>query len=54
MATSDAAGNCDVSPRGDEAGFVLVLDDQHLVIPERPGTNGLTLWTIFWKTRRLG
>lgn len=39
MATSDAAGHCDVSPRGDEAGFVFVLDDQHLIIPERPGNK---------------
>ncbi|GJM79010.1 phosphohydrolase [Paenibacillus sp. HMSSN-139] len=39
MATSDAAGHCDVSPRGDEAGFVLTLDDFHLVIPERPGNK---------------
>ncbi|WP_342435651.1 pyridoxamine 5'-phosphate oxidase family protein [Paenibacillus sp. FSL L8-0436] len=39
MATSDAEGLCDVSPRGDAPGFVLVLDDKHLVIPERPGNR---------------
>jgi uncharacterized protein len=39
MATSDAEGLCDVSPRGDLPGFVLVLDDKHLVIPERPGNR---------------
>lgn len=39
MATSDWMGNCDVSPRGDAAGFVYVLDDNHLVIPERPGNR---------------
>ncbi|GAB6988781.1 pyridoxamine 5'-phosphate oxidase family protein [Paenibacillus pini] len=39
IATSDSSGHCDVSPRGDEAGFVLVLDDKHLVIPERPGNR---------------
>lgn len=39
MATSDAEGLCDVSPRGDAPGFVLVLDDNHLVIPERPGNR---------------
>ncbi|MEK4058599.1 MULTISPECIES: pyridoxamine 5'-phosphate oxidase family protein [Paenibacillus] len=39
MATSDAEGLCDVSPRGDLPGFVLVLDDNHLVIPERPGNR---------------
>jgi uncharacterized protein len=39
LATSDAAGNCDSSPRGDAPGFVYVLDDQHLIIPERPGNK---------------
>jgi PPOX class probable FMN-dependent enzyme len=45
MATSNAAGQCDVSPKGDGPGFVLVLDDTHLVVPDRPGNNridGLT------------
>ncbi len=45
VATSSAAGRCDVSPKGDAAGFVLVLDDRHLVVPDRPGNNridGLT------------
>jgi len=39
VATSDSSGNCDVSPRGDAEGFVLVVDDKHLVIPERPGNR---------------
>jgi hypothetical protein len=39
LATADAAGNCDVSPKGDPAGFVLVLDERHLVIPDRPGNR---------------
>lgn len=37
ISSVDAAGACDVSPRGDAAGFVLVLDEKTLVIPERPG-----------------
>jgi PPOX class probable FMN-dependent enzyme len=41
LATSDAAGRCDVSPKGDGPGFVLVLDDRHLVIPDRPGNRRL-------------
>ncbi len=41
LATSNAAGQCDVSPKGDMPGFVLVLDDQHLVIPDRPGNRRL-------------
>ncbi len=39
IASADAVGNCDVSPRGDAPGFVLVLDDRTLVIPERPGNR---------------
>lgn len=41
MATSGATGQCDVSPKGDAAGFVRVLDDRHLVIPDRPGNKRL-------------
>jgi PPOX class probable FMN-dependent enzyme len=41
LATSNAAGQCDVSPKGDAPGFVLVLDDTHLVIPDRPGNRRL-------------
>ena len=39
MATADADGNCDASPRGDAPGFVVVLDDRRLLIPDRPGNN---------------
>jgi len=39
LSTSDADGSCDSSPRGDAPGFVLVLDDKHLFIPERPGNR---------------
>ncbi|MED0681018.1 pyridoxamine 5'-phosphate oxidase family protein [Aneurinibacillus thermoaerophilus] len=39
LATADHSGLCDVSPRGDVPGFVFVLDEKHLVIPERPGNR---------------
>lgn len=39
LATADAASNCDLSPRGDPAGFVSILDDRTLLIPERPGNR---------------
>ena len=39
LATSDAAGNCDNSPRGDYPGFVRALDRQTLVIPDRLGNR---------------
>ena len=39
VATADADGNCDVSPKGDPAGFTVVLDDSTIAIPERPGNR---------------
>lgn len=39
LATSDGEGSCDVSPRGDPAGFVRILDDATLLVPERPGNR---------------
>ncbi|HMG23181.1 MAG TPA: pyridoxamine 5'-phosphate oxidase family protein [Kofleriaceae bacterium] len=39
IATAGADGTCDVSPKGDPAGFTLVLDDATLAIPERPGNK---------------
>ncbi|MGN9845607.1 pyridoxamine 5'-phosphate oxidase family protein [Nonomuraea sp. H19] len=39
IATSDDEGNCDVSPKGDPAGFVHVIDDTTIAIPDRPGNR---------------
>jgi len=40
IATSDADGNCDASPKGDPAGqLVYVLDDTTIAIGERPGNR---------------
>ncbi|MEV6642097.1 pyridoxamine 5'-phosphate oxidase family protein [Amycolatopsis sp. NPDC051371] len=39
LATSAPDGRCDVSPRGDPAGSVLVLDDRTLVLADRPGNK---------------
>jgi uncharacterized protein len=39
LATAGADGRCDVSPKGDAPGFVKVLDDTHLVVPDRLGNN---------------
>jgi len=36
LATSAADGTCDVSPKGDPAGFTHVLDDTTIAIPEAP------------------
>lgn len=39
LGTVDSEGRTDVSPRGDPPGFVQVLDDSILAIPERPGNK---------------
>jgi uncharacterized protein len=39
ISTADTSGYCDVSPRGDKPGFALVLDEKHIIIPERPGNK---------------
>ncbi len=41
IGTQNMDGKADVSPRGDPAGFVQILDDQTLAIPDRPGNNRL-------------
>ncbi|MEU0155656.1 pyridoxamine 5'-phosphate oxidase family protein [Micromonospora fulviviridis] len=39
VATAGADGSCDVSPKGDPAGFTVVLDETTIAIPERPGNR---------------
>src|SRR5260370_21615555 len=39
LGTAAPDGRCDVSPKGDQPGFVLVEDDTTVVIPDRPGNK---------------
>jgi PPOX class probable FMN-dependent enzyme len=39
IATARPEGGLDVSPRGDPAGFVHVLDERTLLLPDRPGNR---------------
>jgi PPOX class probable FMN-dependent enzyme len=39
IATGRPDGGLDVSPRGDPAGFVRVLDERTLLLPDRPGNR---------------
>ncbi len=41
LGTSNASGRCDVSPKGDYPGFVRVINDKTLAIPDLPGNNRL-------------
>lgn len=41
VATAAADGTCDVSPRGGDPGWVTVLDERRLVLPDAPGNRRL-------------
>jgi len=48
------AGSLDVSPRGDAPGFVQVLDEKTLVIPDRPGNRRLDTLRNILQTSAVG
>ena len=54
LATAGRDGTCDVSPKGDAPGFVRVLDDRHLVIPDRPGNKRFDGLQNIVETGRIG
>ncbi|QTH43873.1 pyridoxamine 5'-phosphate oxidase family protein [Cohnella sp. LGH] len=54
ISTSDNNGLCDVSPRGDAPGFVQILDDKRLVIPERPGNRRIDSMRNILKNPKIG
>ena len=39
MATSSEDGGCDASPKGGKPGFVYILDDRHIIIPDVAGNR---------------
>lgn len=41
IGSCDDKGNGDVTPKGDKPGFVAILDDNTIAIPDRPGNNRL-------------
>jgi PPOX class probable FMN-dependent enzyme len=54
VATYSAAGQCDVSPRGGPPGFVTVLDEGHLAIPDATGNRRLDTLENIVATGRAG
>jgi PPOX class probable FMN-dependent enzyme len=54
LATASKDGRCDVSPKGDAPGFVQVLDDRHLVIPDRPGNKRFDGFRNILETGQIG
>ena len=45
VASATVDGYPDISPKGDPAGFVRVLDEHYLAIPDRPGNNRVDTFT---------
>jgi len=54
IATSGADGRLDVSPKGDPAGFVEVLDPNTLAIPDRPGNRRADTFTNLIANDQIG
>jgi PPOX class probable FMN-dependent enzyme len=54
LSTCDAEGNMDASPRGGDAGFIKVVDDNTVIIPDWAGNNRLDTFSNILATRRIG
>ncbi len=54
LSTHGADGTCDASPRGGEPGFVKVLDDATLLIPDSPGNNRIDSLQNIIQTTQVG
>jgi uncharacterized protein len=54
IASSNAEGRMDVSPKGDAPGFVKVLDEHTLAIPDRPGNQRFDTFRNFFESPRIG
>ena len=54
LSTCDKDGNMDASPRGGEAGFIKVLDDNTVIIPDWTGNNRLDTFSNIVDTGRIG
>jgi len=53
IATTGHSG-VDVSPRGDPPGFIRVLDDRHVLVPDRIGNNRFDNYANLFETPRIG
>jgi PPOX class probable FMN-dependent enzyme len=51
---TQGADGADVSPRGDPAGFVRVLDDRHILLPDRIGNNRFDSYANVFANPRIG
>ena len=54
LSSADAHGNIDVSPKGDPEGFVKIIDEQTLVIPDRLGNHRADTIENFLQNPKVG
>jgi predicted pyridoxine 5'-phosphate oxidase superfamily flavin-nucleotide-binding protein len=54
IATSDVKGECDASFRAGDAGFVLVLDEYHLLYPEYKGNGVMASMGNIYENANIG
>jgi PPOX class probable FMN-dependent enzyme len=54
VATTDVQGGVDVSPKGDPPGFVHIIDDTTIAIPERPGNRRVDGYLNILQRPRVG
>ena len=54
ISTHSADGRCDASPRGDAPGFIHVVDERTLLIPDRPGNRRVDTYRNILETSRIG
>ena len=54
VSTANPDGHIDISPKGDPPGFVKVLDDRRIAIPDRPGNRRVDSFTNLLRDPRVG
>ena len=54
LATADASGQPTISPKGDAPGFIKVIDDETLVMPDRIGNNKVESFHNLVENPKLG
>jgi PPOX class probable FMN-dependent enzyme len=54
IASANARGRMDISPKGDAPGFVRILDDKTLAVPDRPGNRRADTFTNILENPKVG
>ncbi len=54
FASSNEKGDCDASPRGGKPGFVKIIDDKHLILPDIAGNNLFQTYKNVYSNKNIG